>query len=89
MSFFSPAIAIKSVQQGTIALAALVSSNTATITAVDTAKAFVLWQGVVSALDDISDTNVRLNLTNATTVTATRLSNAIAVTIAFTVVEYS
>ena len=83
---------IKSIQQGTITVAAATSSNTATISSVATAKAFVLLNGFTfnfnaSAANHFS----RVELTNATTVTATRNSadNTYSTTVAYTVVEFN
>lgn len=63
--------AIKSVQSGTITLNG-VTSNTATITAVNTANAFVIYQGsnFTTNNNELNAIFGRLTLTNSTTVTA-------------------
>lgn len=85
---------IKSIQRGTITLATTASSNTATITSVDTTKSVVQLNGFNS--NNSSDSNVavylpRVDLTNATTVTANRgITSSLngTVTINFQVTEY-
>ena len=91
---------IKSIQQGTIAVTTLASgleaTATATITSVDTAKAYVVWQGHTVADIDSAGTGVtlasRVTLTNATTVTATGQSSVAGgqtLTVGYVVVEFS
>lgn len=64
---------IRSVQRSTITIAALATSNTATITAVNTAKSELEWLGQHSdEATQNADGYSRLELTNATTVTASR-----------------
>jgi hypothetical protein len=82
--------AIKSIQRGTIAIGTPLVSNTATISAVNTAKSVTNWLGYT-----VSDTtysargHYRLCLTDSTTVTATRsVAGAETVTINFEVIEY-
>lgn len=74
---------IKSVQRGSIAIAYNVASGTATITAVDPNKAYVIVTGQNSA--DAGQWSVVL--TNATTVTATHPTGSLANTFNFQVVE--
>lgn len=69
ISLSTPQI-IKSIQRGTITLAS-VSSNTATITAVDIAKSVLIHMGWSSDTDSAKQA-VYLSLTNSTTVTANR-----------------
>ena len=77
---------IRSIQRGTIAIT--VTSNTAVITAVDTAKAVVLWGGNSTTTDVFLPAYVVL--TNATTVTATRGGNdGTTLTVAYQVLEYT
>jgi hypothetical protein len=68
---FVPGV-IKSIQAGTITVSGAATSNTATVTAVDTAKSILLPLGMtttyVGAMSDAS-INHRMSLTNATTVT--------------------
>lgn len=83
--------AIKSVQPFTIAISA--GSATATITSVNTAKAFVAFDGIqldtTAAGGGSHNWFATLALTNATTVTATRVGNTGTLTISGTVVEYA
>ena len=67
---------LRSVQRGTITIGAAATSNTATITAVDVTKAELGWLGWTLSIG-VADTTEATNivLTNATTVTATRVSN--------------
>lgn len=81
---------IRSVQRNTIVLNN-VTSNTATITAVDLTNAVVRYLGqtfaVVTAQEDIC--KARIELTNATTVTAyVNTANANNLTVSFDVTEY-
>ena len=84
--------AIKSVQPFTIALSAA-STGTATITSVNTAKAFVAFEGIqldsTAAGGGSHNWLATLALTNATTATATRTGIVGTLTIAGTVVEYA
>lgn len=59
---------IKSIQRGTLTIASNQLSGTATITSVNTAKAQVTYNGVSNSYNP----EARLELTNATTLTATR-----------------
>lgn len=81
---------IKSIQKGTIVIANASASNTATITAVTTGKSFVLHGGAYSSNSAaaINDNMAALDLTNSTTVTATRLGTNYNLTISYTVVEF-
>lgn len=88
-------MAVKSIQQGTIAMSTE-TSKTATITSVNTAKAFVLYLGGIGAFTIVAgsggiDPAPYLQLTNATTVTAARPSatQTQAVTVGFMVVEFT
>lgn len=80
--------AIKAIYRGTIAIANTATSNTATITSVDTTKALIFPLGVESTETSVANTNVRVALTNATTVTASRGGSTGSVTVGFQVVEY-
>ena len=86
---FMPGV-LKSVQAGTIDVNGG-TSNTATITSVNTAKSFVSKLGTEQNGNALTDTQgeVRLALTNATTVTATINTNPAAATITgFMVAEF-
>lgn len=83
---------ISRIQSGTITIAAASSSNTATITSVDTTKSIIIYEGRQPTSTGSANTNrsaARIALTNATTVTATRQNTNDAVTVAFTVVEFA
>lgn len=60
---------IKLIQRGTISHTSAASSWTATITAVDTDKAVVLYGGNRTEMGDRDKADVTIYLTNATTVT--------------------
>jgi len=79
---------IKSVQRGVIVLAS-VATNAATITGVDTSKTFISYLGH-SVNDDLltSDSQLKVVLTNATTVTASRSGNTSTPTLSFEAIEY-
>lgn len=82
---------IKSIQRGTIAIAGGATSNTATITSVDTANTRLVFLGILDASGDTTPDIVacRIALTNATTVTAT--VNTVGAgnrTVSYEVVEY-
>jgi hypothetical protein len=66
--------AIKSVQQGTISITGANNSATATINAVNTARAFVMHQGQNHSVHhaDFNYNQGRVSLTNSTTVTANK-----------------
>lgn len=88
-----PALGFAAVEYGTIVLSSVQTSNTATISSVDTTRATVMFLGASN--DDGNpprlNTEVpRLALTNATTVTATRnLANAVTLTVGFVVVSFT
>lgn len=90
----SPAAAvsvIRSIQQGTITIAAASLSNTATITAVTTANTILIYDGVTSTTASQIGSGrhtARISLTDATTVTATRENVTDAVTVKFTAIEF-
>lgn len=86
---FQPGV-LKSVQYGTIAITNTLLTNTATITAVNTARAWPICLGV-----DTNDVNgyaanfaANLTLTSATVVTLTRLGSVGNVTASFCVPEF-
>lgn len=83
---FLPGV-IRSIQKGTVTLNA-VTSNTATITAVNVAKSILLYGFESSDQNLVTDALARITLTNATTVTMTRNNNTGVVVGAFTVVEF-
>lgn len=69
---------IQSIQRGSITIPAAAASNTATITAVDTARTRIVFLGTVMGADAGGADNLacRVALTNATTVTASSNSSA-------------
>ncbi len=85
---------IKGIQRGTISISNGNSSNTATISAVDPAKSVVHHMGgsTGNTTDSAADRwSMKLELTNATTVTASRASttsNSPNPSVAYEVVEY-
>jgi hypothetical protein len=79
--------AVKSIQRGTIVIGNGVSTNTATITAVVTAKSEVRFLGV-SCDQATADHHARVALTNSTTVTATRTTTTDATTVGYEVTEH-
>lgn len=80
--------AIRSIQSGTIALTS-VTSNTATINAVVTANSILLVLSANSNNADGANCCVRVDLTNTTTITATRVGNsATTATVGFVVLEF-
>lgn len=80
------AAVIQSVQRGTIVQAAA-TSNTATVSSVNTAKAFVNWGSLRAASANADTVASMLALTDATTVTASTLA-AGSPTTAYEVVEF-
>jgi hypothetical protein len=86
------ASAIQSIQQGTIAIGSAATTNTATISAVVTNNTFVHYNGCTlnaAASEAMTTTRGRLNLTNTTTITATRnTSSTDTLTIRYVAVEF-
>lgn len=82
--------AVKSVQRGTIALNGAVTSNTLTITAVDIKNAVIrlVSSDYDTAADNESSYYVRLDPTNATTITATRAVSTGVVVVDVEITEY-
>lgn len=81
-------VGVKSIQSGTIAIANASSSNTATISSVNTAKSVAFLTGTTAGASNFAEANVGLILTNATTVTAERATNTGGATAYYTVVEF-
>jgi hypothetical protein len=78
---------IKSIQRGTITITGA-TSNIDTITSVDTAKSILTMLGSESSETTVSNTSVRLALTNSTTITASRNGSTGTVIVGYQVVEY-
>lgn len=88
MSNYSQFISgIKSIQYGTISVTGAGTTNTATVTAVNTAKSVLSNLG---STENVASETLRLALTNSTTITATRDSAASAgtSTVSFCLTEY-
>lgn len=87
---FQPGV-IKFKQEGTIAIANLSLSNTATLSnAIDTSKSIALFGGVTPDADNnFKDFICTIRLTNSTTVQAGRESNAGIVNVHYTVIEFN
>ena len=83
---------VKRIQKGTITIGSSTKTATATITSVNTAKSVVLFSGYSNAFRNNmgypQQDAIRLELTNATTVTASRVNSGGAITIPYQVVEY-
>jgi len=86
----SPSGIIKSIQYGSITVAAI--SNTATITAVNTSYSVIFHLGttVLSGFNDLEWDDIcnMLTLTNSTTVTASRIDDDEPIYVTFVVVEF-
>lgn len=82
---------VQSVQQGTISLAGGATSNTATITSVNTARSVVFCLGLKSnsASNSAFAFETGLVLTNGTTVTATNANNADDIVVGYVVVQFA
>lgn len=82
---------VASVQSGTVTIGSGSATGTATIVAVNTANALVVWAGATSNETSANETDylAGLTLTNATTVTATRTgTGAFTCSVRFTVIEF-
>ena len=80
---------IKSIQRGVITLTT-VTSNTATITSVNTSKAVVLYGGTTIVNNEGSSiTLAKVVLTNATTITVNRIGTSSTLVLAYQVIEYN
>lgn len=88
VEFISSAINV-AVQYGTITMGAAVGSNTATITSVDTTKAAIIYLGLLTSTNINGNTYSNIELTDSTTVTASRASTSSSVTVSFCVVEFT
>lgn len=82
---------IRSVQRGTIALGGATSA-TATVTAVDTANAVLRYTGIITNFSGSGGAQyqqVRVALTNATTITATRFATGgLTASVGWELIEY-
>lgn len=83
---FTPSL-VRSVQYGTVTVPNLSLTATATITAVATGRALLLYLGCSSTFAQ-TKSQVRLELTDATTVTAIRGDVSISTIVSFCVLEF-
>lgn len=79
---------LKAIQKGTITISAGNTSNTATITSVDTGKTYVTYTMASDTASTASDATACLVLTNSTTLTASRVGTNGTITIVYNVVEF-
>ena len=88
-STFFQSANIKSIQRGTIVITYSATSNTATISAVDTSKSVLINLGIDLPVNANGYFHGRLELTNSTTVTARGYAaNTFPLTVGYEVVEY-
>lgn len=80
---------VSAVQFGTIAIANTSTSNTATITSVDTSRSVVFFLGEDAQSTAVANGACGVTLTNATTVTANRIGTASQTTVSFCVVQFA
>jgi len=82
---------VDSIQQGTITVGDLSSSNTDTITSVNTSRSVVLYNGQTTTRTSLptTDTVASLSLTNSTTITATTRGSSLSATVGYTVIEFA
>ena len=78
---------IKSIQKGQTTIAAASASNTATITSVDTDKSVLIFSSTAGT-NDVTEL-ARGVITNATTLTFTRVGTTGATIVEWQVVEYN
>ncbi len=79
---------IKSIQRGVLAIAAASTSASATVAAVNTAKAELRSLGQTSAGTDVTGSRAYVVLANSTTVTATKSGNTTTAAVSWELVEY-
>lgn len=79
---------IKSIQRGVVSISGGNGSNTATITSVDTTKSLISFLGSSGSSGSASDGQGRVELTDATTVTANRTGTNNSASFGYQVVEY-
>lgn len=81
---------IKAVQRSTVVIANAAATNTATITAVVTANTLLHFVGQMVSTGTVNkDGYARIDLTNTTTITATRIGTTGPLTVSFEAVEYN
>lgn len=81
---------IKSIQRGTVAVASAALTGTATITAVDLSNSVLVYGGqqTDNSIDTWHRACARIELTNATTITATRFEVGEIQTVTYEVIEF-
>ena len=84
------ASAIASIQTVSITMSSVQTTNTATITAVDTSRTAIIYNGVLVAVNTSNNGVVSsIELTDSTTITVTRgITGSVAVTVNATIVEF-
>jgi len=83
---------LDSLQKGTVTITDTNTSNTASITSVDTSRSVVLWNGSTcdrTGSNRMTSGSAELALTDATTVTATRISTVDEMVAGFVVLEFA
>ena len=80
---------IKAIYRGTITIAAASGSNTATITAVNTSKSILVNLGSHTTGAADLPAACRLELTNSTTITASKFSVSEALIVGYQVIEFN
>jgi len=79
---------IKSIQRGTITVPNSTTSATATVTAVVTGKAELRMLGASTTSGETAAPELRVTLTNSTTITATRVNTTYAVIVSWELTEW-
>ena len=79
---------VKSVQRGVVNLGNSTSA-TATVSAVNMSKSRLQFLGVVASTSSATAQAVKVELTNATTITATRFSGSGACTVGWELIEFT
>lgn len=81
---------VVSLQTGTVSITTTDLTGTATVTAVVTARTALFYLGKVIVSNTVHDSAIRMTLTNATTITATRTAPSVSqtATIGFALVEF-
>jgi len=89
VSQFGRPSGIKSIQTGSITIADLTSSNTATITSVDLNNSIIIHGGRnTGSTNTFVNQECRVALTNATTVTVSRSGSSAVNVVGYTVIEF-
>lgn len=81
--------AINSIQTGAIGITATNTTQTATVTAVNTSRYLLLNLGASTGSSVEVNTYARIALTNSTTITATREGTTLAVTVQYLLIDFA